>query len=99
MSDTAATKQVAAQIQVALDTEFHQIVFDSGKCQAIDSLAFELPIDLKPRTRYYWCVTVWANNGEMATSEIAWFETAKLMNRGKESGSHRPGQQYTSYSY
>ncbi|WP_335495277.1 glycoside hydrolase family 78 protein [Neobacillus drentensis] len=76
--DTAATKQTAAQIQVALDEEFTNIVFDSGVSEAIDSLAFELPINLEPSTRYYWQVTVWADNGDKATSELAWFETAKL---------------------
>jgi len=75
---TTATKQVAAQIQVALDEEFAEIVFDSGKSEEIDSLAFELPIELKSRTRYYWKATVWADNGEVATSDIAWFETAKI---------------------
>ena len=76
--ETAASKQVAAQIQVAYDKEFDNIVFDSGKNQEIDSLAFELPLVLKSRTEYYWKVTVWADNGEVATSEIAWFETAKM---------------------
>jgi alpha-L-rhamnosidase len=76
--DTTASKQAAAQIQVALDEEFAQIIFDSGKSEEIDSLAFELPIELKPRTRYYWKVTVWSDNGEVATSDIAWFETAKM---------------------
>jgi alpha-L-rhamnosidase len=76
--DTEAKKQIAAQIQVALDLNFHEIVFDSGKSEEIDSLAFELSIGLEPRTRYYWRVTVWADNGETATSETAWFETAKM---------------------
>lgn len=76
--DTNASKQEAAQIQVALDEEFSEVVFDSGKSLEIDSLAFELPIDLRPRTRYYWRGTVWADNGEAATSEAAWFETAKM---------------------
>ena len=76
--DTNAKKQVAAQIIVALDKEFNDIVFDSGKSEEIDSLAFKLPIDLRPRIRYYWKVTVWANNGDVATSESAWFETAKI---------------------
>jgi alpha-L-rhamnosidase len=77
-SDTAATKQKAAQIQVALDTDFNEIVFDTGKSEEIDSLAFELPIELKTYTRYHWRVNVWADNGDEASSEIAWFETAKL---------------------
>ncbi|OOM81065.1 bacterial alpha-L-rhamnosidase [Clostridium puniceum] len=76
--ETTASKQVAAQIQVALDEEFTQIAFDSGKSEEINSLAFELQIELKPRIRYYWRVTVWADNEEVATSETAWFETAKL---------------------
>jgi alpha-L-rhamnosidase len=77
-SETEAKKQVAAQIQVALDMDFSRIVFDSGKSHEIDSLAFELPIRLQPYTRYYSRVTVWADNGEVETSEVAWFETAKL---------------------
>ena len=77
-SETTAKKQLAAQIQVALDEAFVEIIFDSGKSEEIDSLAFELPIELKVRTRYYWRVTVWADNGDVATSEAAWFETAKM---------------------
>ncbi|KKI89470.1 alfa-L-rhamnosidase RamA [Bacillus sp. SA1-12] len=76
--ETPALKQTAAQIQVALDEEFVNKVFDSGKSERIDSLAFELPIKLEPCTRYYWRVTVWADNGDEATSDAAWFETAKL---------------------
>jgi alpha-L-rhamnosidase len=63
---------------VAFDKDFNNIVFDSGKSEEIDSLAFELTIELKPYTRYYWRVAVWADNGEVATSEAAWFETAKM---------------------
>ncbi|ULT58286.1 glycoside hydrolase family 78 protein [Neobacillus drentensis] len=76
--DTNAAKQTAAQIQVALDEEFTNSVFDSGKSTEIDSLAFELPITLESYTRYYWRVTVWADNGDEAVSNAAWFETAKL---------------------
>jgi len=76
--ETTASKQVAAQIQVALDEEFSEIVFDTGKSEEIDSLAFELLIELNARTRYYWRVIVWADNGDFATSEVYWFETAKM---------------------
>lgn len=76
--DTTASKQISAQIQVSLDINFTDIVFDSGISEDIDSLAFELTIELKPRTRYYWKLKVWADNGETATSEPAWFETAKM---------------------
>jgi alpha-L-rhamnosidase len=76
--DTTAKKQSAAQIQVALEKEFLNIVFDSGKSEEIDSLVFELPLKFEPCTRYYWRVTVWGDNGDVATSDPAWFETAKL---------------------
>ena len=76
--DTTAKKQIDAQIQVALDEKFADIVFDTGKSAEIDSLAFELPIKLEPCTRYFWRVTVWADNGDVAASDTAWFETAKM---------------------
>lgn len=78
VTHTDAKKQTAARYEVALDQAFSSVVFDSGKRADIDSLSFELPIPLQPRTRYYWRVEVWADNGDHAMSESAWFETAKL---------------------
>lgn len=75
--DTEAKEQTAARIVVALDEDFTDIIYDTGKSNDIDSLGFELPAALKPCTRYYWKVTVWGDNGDVATSEPAWFETAK----------------------
>jgi len=77
-----AKKQSAARVEVAGDKRFDKIVFDSGMKSDIDSLAFPLPIDLQPYTRYFWRVSVWADNGEEAHSEAAWFETAKLDHDG-----------------
>ncbi|HHY81168.1 MAG TPA: family 78 glycoside hydrolase catalytic domain [Clostridiales bacterium] len=70
--------QKAAQIQVAEDERFHNIIFDSGRSSEIDSLGFELPIELKPRTRYYWRVTVWTENDQKIESSVEWFETSKM---------------------
>ncbi|PWV90994.1 alpha-L-rhamnosidase [Paenibacillus cellulosilyticus] len=78
VTDTTAAKQAAAQIVVSKDETFEEIVYDSGKSDCIANFAFELSLKLSPRTRYYWRVTVWADNGDTATSEAAWFETAKL---------------------
>lgn len=75
---TGARTQAAARVEVAADAGFSQILFDSGKRADIDSLAFPLPLDLLPCTRYYWRVTVWADTGEEVQSDVAWFETAKL---------------------
>lgn len=78
VTDTEAKKQTAVQIEVSLDNSFSSIIFDSGKNEEINSLSYELPIQLSARTRYYWRVHVWADNGEYAVSEPAWFETAKI---------------------
>ena len=79
VEDTRDTVQTAAQILVSHDEAFEQILFDSGRVEGstIDSLAYRPPIDLAPRTRYYWKVRVWGET-ERAESDPAWFETAKM---------------------
>lgn len=73
-----AKLQTAAQVQVAADEGFNNILYDSGKSKEIDSLGFQLPLILMPRTRYYWRVKVWTDNGDEIQSPIAWFETSKM---------------------
>ena len=77
-ADTESKIQLAAQVQISLDEVFKNIIFDSTKRENIDSLAYIPDIKLQTRTRYYWRVTVWGNAGDSATSEVAWFETAKM---------------------
>jgi len=76
--ETAAKKQKNARILVASDAAMGNVLYDSGASNSIDSRGFTLPIDLAPRTRYYWTVTVEADNGDTATSAANWFETAKM---------------------
>jgi alpha-L-rhamnosidase len=73
-----AKKQVAARVQVASDSDFRNILFDSGKRADINSICYPLDIELSPRTRYYWNVTVWGDDGSEAAGEPAWFETSKM---------------------
>lgn len=73
-----AKYQKAAQIQIAQEEEFQNILFDSGKSGEIDSLGYVLPLELKPRTRYYWRVTVWTDRDEKTVSPVQWFETSKM---------------------
>ncbi|MGH4052700.1 MAG: alpha-L-rhamnosidase N-terminal domain-containing protein [Clostridium sp.] len=54
------------------------IIFDSGKKEDIDSLSYNVPIEFKPRTRYFWRVMVWGDAEDYAVSENAWFETSKI---------------------
>lgn len=76
--ESASISQTAAQVEISLDESFEELLFDSGKCSEIDSLGYIPSIELKPRTRYYWRVTVWGDAGDQVTSEPAWFETAKM---------------------
>ena len=71
--DTESKKQAAAQITVTAGGE---TLYDSGRREDISSLGFEAPLDLKPRTRYRWSVTVWGDQGDWAAAS-SWFETAK----------------------
>ena len=77
VEETEAKRQAGAQVTVAADPKFTKIIWDSGRREDVDSTHFALPIETEPRTRYYWKVRVWADNGEEAESEAAWFETAK----------------------
>lgn len=54
-----------------------ETVVDTGWAD-LDAKACALDVPLKPRTRYEWCVSVRTDAGEEATSDLAWFETAKM---------------------
>ncbi len=77
VEETTGKFQKSAAVTVALDSGFQQIVYESGESEAIQNIAFELPIETAPETRYYWKVRVTADNGDTAESETAWFETPK----------------------
>ncbi len=54
-----------------------ELLFDSGEDAGADSLDYQVPLSLKPRTGYLWEVTVKAENGESA-SAVGRFETGKM---------------------
>lgn len=78
VEDTEAEKPEAVRIQAALDADFQEVIYDSKKSAEIRMIGTELPIELKPCTRYFWKAEVWGDNGEYGVSEPAWFETAKM---------------------
>ena len=73
----SAKTQKAARVLVATDEAMQNIVHDTDFTN-LDSRGYILPITLAPRTRYYWTVSVQADNGTAETSQTNWFETAKL---------------------
>lgn len=78
VEDTQAKNAEAVRIRAALDGEFDEVIYDTGKSSQIEMIGTDLEIRLKPRTRYYWQAEVWGDNGEHAVSDTAWFETARM---------------------
>ncbi len=78
VDETEGKKQSAAQIVISKRADLSEPVVDTGRCESIDSLSFVPDLALEPRTRYYWQVCVWADNGDFAQSDVAWFETGKM---------------------
>lgn len=79
VSESTGKCQTAARVRVAEDAAMEHIVFDSGMEKSISSLGFPLPCELQPSTRYYWDVSVEADDGDCGTSKAAYFETAAVM--------------------
>ncbi len=77
VEESTGLTQKTARVQVALDETFASVLFDSGLDETIDSIAYPLPLQTKSCTRYYWRVTVVADDGDTATSDIAFFETGR----------------------
>ena len=73
----ALGKQQAARIRLASTPSMTELLWDSGNDPSLSSLASPRPIDLKPRTRYYYTVEVRSDQGETAVSEPEYFETGK----------------------
>ena len=70
-------KQTRAQVIVALDREMKDVIYAGDPYASPDSTGVKLPIELKPRTEYFWTVQVWGDVGDSAISEVNRFETGK----------------------
>ena len=52
-------------------------IYDSGLCKEINNLDYKVELQLKPRTRYVWEVTVLDHEGVVSKNN-RWFETGKM---------------------
>lgn len=77
VEDTDSKKQVGARVICAEDPQMKQVLYDSERQEDLSSLGTKIPLDLKPRTRYYWTVQVWGDKGDEAVSPVNFFETGK----------------------
>ncbi len=80
-AESTGKRQRAARVRLATDPAMERLAFDSGMDADIDSVAYRLPegLELSPDTRYYWNVTVEADDGDTGASETAFFETPAVM--------------------
>ncbi len=74
VEESRGTCQTAARILIRSD---RGIEADTGWAD-LNPLAAEIPVALRPRTRYTWTVSVRTDAGEEAVSEEQWFETGKM---------------------
>ena len=65
-----------AQVKIASDEAMTAIVYESEKVQPT-SPYLQADFDFAPGTRYFWTATVCDNENDVATSEVAFFETPK----------------------
>ena len=79
VSEARGKKQKTARVQVSLEENFDEPLFDSKEQETISSVAYELPVCLEPLTRYYWRVYVLDETGDSAWSAVQYFETAKTV--------------------
>lgn len=78
VKDSKGTKQEWARLLISSDKKMQGILYDSGEKKDLESIGTKVKLNLSPRTRYFWTVTVRDNAGETVTSDIQYFETAKL---------------------
>lgn len=64
----------AAQIRVSDTPDMSHVLYDSGLRADISGLGFTPGLALEGGKRYYWTVTAQADDGDSATSALAWFE-------------------------
>ena len=76
VAESDGISQNWARVEIAADPDFGEILYDSGEDASISGNAFTPDFTPVPATRYFWRVTVMADNGDTAVSAPAWFETA-----------------------
>lgn len=77
VTDTSAKRQQRVRIQISATEDFSGILYEKEGSELCSN---ETKLDFfpEPCTRYYWRVTVTADNGETASSKPAFFETGKM---------------------
>lgn len=75
--DGVGMQKKYTRVITSADSEYKQIISDSGNKEDIDGIFYQPELTLKPRTRYYWKVKVVSTSEEEAEEE-SYFETGKM---------------------
>lgn len=79
VKEAQGKKQKEARILVWKDKDGKaEIIKDTGFVEGLESIGQRIDLKLSPYTKYFWTVTVVSDVDEEATSEVQWFETAKM---------------------
>ena len=79
VEEARGKRQEKASIRISEREELSDPVAEcSGNlADGLNSLGTRIELNTKPRTRYYWNVSVQTDAGEEASGEVQWFETGK----------------------
>lgn len=79
-----ANEVIDSKVEIALDSKFTQLVHNSKYQSNISSLEYSPQIKLRPRTRYYWRVSVRVDSDDIKIrSNYTFFETGKMNEKWK----------------
>lgn len=76
VTENVAVTDEWTQIEIALDKEFEEIVYTSGKIMNLRKPYYSPVFIPLEETRYYWRATVCTKQDGIVSSEPTWFETA-----------------------
>lgn len=77
VDDTESQIQTEAKIEVSSTEDFTEILWEKEGAE-LRASGEVIGLDLKPRTAYYWRVSVSGDKGDCAVSDTAIFETGKM---------------------
>jgi alpha-L-rhamnosidase len=77
VKDTNSKKQKRAKIEVSICENFESILYVKED-EFLDSTGEQIRINVQPKTKYFYRIEVETDEGEIASSEIATFETGKM---------------------
>lgn len=77
VEETASKKQSMVIIEISMNSDFSNIIYEK-RGENLSSIGENLEIELTPRTKYFYRITVEGDRGDIGVSEVNFFETGKM---------------------